>query len=159
MLRHWMRESIRPIDRSKFASGHDGNPRGSVPSKMSGLEGHRSSQAVKRRSVPLHHQVLTSHLKPFVIPLSAEPWSRDLVALSAAQYRPCHASRLVRHGVNMITPPPLFLRPQAACCGRAVLAGLRLLPPRWCLGRRCPALRLSSGSRSRFAGSRRPPPP
>ena len=93
------------IDRSKLASGHDANPRGSVPSKMSGLEGHRSSQAVKRRSVPLHHQVFTSHLKPFVIPLSAEPWSRDLVALSAAQYRPCHASRLIRHGDERLVVP------------------------------------------------------
>ena len=43
-----------------------------MPSKMSGLEGHRSLQAVKRRSVPLHHQVFTSHLKTFVILLSAE---------------------------------------------------------------------------------------
>lgn len=63
-LRHWMRESIRPIQRSGFASGHDGNPRGSVPSKMSGLEGHRSLQAVKRRPMPLHHQMFTSHSSP-----------------------------------------------------------------------------------------------
>ena len=57
LLRHWMRESIRPIDRGRLAPGHDGNPLVSVPFKMSGLEGHRSLQAVKRRSVPLHHQV------------------------------------------------------------------------------------------------------
>ena len=62
LIRRRMRESIRPVDWSKFAHGHDGNPLGSVPFKMSGLEGHRSLQAVKRRSVPLHHQYLTSHL-------------------------------------------------------------------------------------------------
>ena len=43
---HWMHESIRPVDWSRFAHGHDGNPRGSVPFKMSGLEGHRSLQAL-----------------------------------------------------------------------------------------------------------------
>ncbi len=43
-----------------------------MPSKMSGLEYIISLQAVKRRSVPLHHQVFTSHLKTFVILLSAE---------------------------------------------------------------------------------------
>jgi hypothetical protein len=61
LQRRWMHESIRPVFRSKFAYGHDGNPRGSLPFKMSGLEGHRSLQAVKRRSVPLHHQSFTSH--------------------------------------------------------------------------------------------------
>ena len=75
---HWTHESIRPVDWSRFAHGHDGNPRGSVPFKMSGLEGHRSLQALKRRSVPLHHQNFTSHLDSSTF-LFADPFFRHAI--------------------------------------------------------------------------------
>ena len=114
LLRHWMRESIRPVDRGRLAPGHDGNPLVSVPFKMSGLEGHRSFQAVKRRSVPLHHQVFHLAFEPLIRLRPAAKRSGHFVAFAASQHRPGHASSLVRHGDEclVVTCPRLqFLRP------------------------------------------------